>query len=185
MIYTFGGMKYSMIKTLAAVRFAEYLAKKQKVLFIDTDPSKRACEFFESNENITIISNYEQIEFEEIEERVKHFDSVVIDSGLGKTLRKATLISDRMIIPFTSKDRGLWTIWTLKSIENLCYNLIDENPKLKCLSFYYEDPQYVNYNTHILSTLKESQYIDFLENDFFQNLVKKDQEEEFPEVLMH
>ena len=172
MIYTFGGMNYSILKTISSVRFAEYLSSQnRRVLYIDSDPAKKAVDFFELKKNLTILVKCEAENLNEVYRKSYLFDDIVINSGIGSILEKAVIVSDVVITPFSSKDRYMWNLWTLKSIESFYVNLVEKNPTVQFFSFLYQDPVYPSKNSGVHKILSNSKYIKFINNSFFQELI--------------
>ena len=172
MIYTFGGMKYSLGKTRSAVNFALYLSrvKERDVLLIDGDPSECATEYIQwrnnqnsSNRLATVKINGESLKSEVLKLKDK-FDDIVIDSGVGEHLEYSMHITDRLIVPFNGKDLGLWTVWTLTNIETLINKSLDLNPNLKAYSFFVKKPNAEQEDKQIIKALKQSQFLTYLES---------------------
>ena len=171
MIYVVGGMKYGVGKTTTAVNLAVYLSerKNRDVLLIDSDPSECASEFmrwrYKNNENLkmTSIQLHGASITHDVSKLENKFDDIVIDSGVGENLSNALNIADRLIVPFNSKDLGLWTVWTLTNLETAVDRALENNSKLKAYSFFISKPEEKDSNKEVINTLKNSQHIEFIE----------------------
>jgi len=168
--YVIGGMKYSLAKTRTSVNFAIYLAniKKRKVLLVDADPSECATEYIRwrnENSNIDNLSSIQvtgvslKTEVAKLEDK---FDDIVIDSGIGENLELSLQLADKLIVPFSAKDLGLWTVWTLTNIETMIEKVLDTNSDIKAYSFFVTQKDNVDEYTDIIKTLEKSQYLEFL-----------------------
>ena len=100
----------------------------------------------------------------EISKLSSKFDDIVIDSGVGESLEQSLSIADRLIVPFNSKDMGLWTVWTLTNLETAVDRAWDINPDLKAYSFFISKPDERDAVKNIINTLRKSQYINYIDD---------------------
>lgn len=173
MIYVIGGMKYSVCKSAAAVNLSIYLSKKSNgsVLLADADPSRKSSDFINrytqadkssSVETLKLAGNYD---FRNIIKLSQKFDHIVIDSGLGENLENALKIADKLLVPFSNKDHGLWTVWTLAKLETVLNKVWDDNYNLNAYSFLMGSLNSNKPSADVLKALQSSQYIDYIEGN--------------------
>lgn len=171
MIYVIGGMKYSVCKSTAAVNLSLYLSKKRNssVLLADADPSYKSSEFISRYNNshknpaISTLKLASDYNFQNILSLSQKFDHIVIDSGLGESLENALKIADKLLVPFSSKDHGLWTVWTLAKLETLLNKVWDDNYNLNAYSFLVGSSNSKKASPDVLKALQNSQYFNYIE----------------------
>ena len=173
MIYVIGGMKYSVCKSAAAVNLSIYLSKKcnGSVLLADADPSHKSSEFINSYRQADKSSSVEALKlagnynFQNMIKLSQKFDHIVIDSGLGESLENALKIADKLLVPFSRKDHGLWTVWTLAKLESVLNKVWDDNYNLNAYSFLMGYSNSKRPSADVLKALLNSQCIDYIEGN--------------------
>jgi cellulose biosynthesis protein BcsQ len=191
MIFVIGGLKYNKGKIHTSVNFALYLAniKKRSVLLIDADP-KTCSEDYLSWKNMVSpetelkLINLESTTLNEaLEANESSFDDIVIDSGAGENLVSSIQSADRLIVPFSPEDLGLWTVWKLTRVETMIDNALDDNPELKAFSLMIDKDNNEDKVETLVKALKNSQYLDFMSSETLQDQMFAEVENKEPEAV--
>ena len=182
MKYLIGGMKYSISKIRASVNLAIYLSEKRnrKVLLIDADPFTCAKDYarwrsFKSdNADLCTVELKDRSLKAAVLKYENQFDDIVIDCGVGENLKYSLEIADRFIVPFNTKDKGLWTLWTLANMETLIDHALDLNANLRSYSFLDMSKEGNENSECLIKALKDSQYLEFLSSGSLKDSMVND-----------
>ncbi len=161
MIYTFSGMKFSKAKSIAALQMAKAASKdNKKILFIEADAGFANEQLKRTKlPNIDLTIERGSGIGELINNKKELYEDIFIDCGHGIDLEVALKYTDFLNIPFQSKDKGLWTVWTLANMESVLRRAWDHNPELTAYSYILEDENKIDKN--LLTCLKKNQYIKY------------------------
>lgn len=191
MIFVIGGLKFNKGKIHTSVNFALYLAniKKRSVLLIDADPKTCSDDYLSwknmvSPETELKLINLESTTLNEaLEANESSFDDIVIDSGAGENLVNSIHSADRLIVPFSPEDLGLWTVWKLTRVETMIDNALDDNPELKAFSLMIDKDNNEEKVETLVKALKNSQYLDFMSSETLQDQMFAEAETKEPESV--
>lgn len=161
MIIVVGGIKGGSGKTTLATNLVVLRSKSgAKVLFVDSDEQKSACDWAEQRAAMALETGWPTIHlagrriYEQIEKMGADYDDVIVDTGGRDTTsqRSALAIADIFLIPF--KPRSL-DIWTIGPVKTLISEMKAVNPNLKCIAVINQADAKGEDNNSAMEVLRE------------------------------
>ena len=140
-IIVVGGIKGGCGKTTIATNLVTIFAQDNKVLLVDADEQKSACDWAAQREGLspeasrfTTVCLYNRSVFYEIEKMQADYDTIIVDVGGRDTTsqRAALAIADIFLVPFRPR---IYDVWTLGILKNLINDIKIINKKMVTLAF--------------------------------------------------
>lgn len=163
-IIVVGGIKGGSGKTTLSTNLAvvRSLEKGNKVLLVDADEQRSACDWAEHRESLGIPTPWTTISLlgasvrNQLMKMAKDYDDIIIDTGGRDTTsqRSALTMADLFLIPFQPRSLD---VWTLGSVSSLVNEIKTVNPNLKAFAVLNRGDVQGSDNSGAAEILKEKE----------------------------